>query len=93
LGQIIGISEDLVVPDKSKTIYDGAIACWRGDKMGWFKDQVVRNSVRYGIPIFEPYCNLSQEVRDKIWKGCQGESEEESIIGLDEFFRWVESNR
>ena len=93
LGQIIGISEDLVVPDKSKTIYDGAIACWRGDKMGWFKDQVVKNSVRYGIPIFEPYCNLSQDVRDKIWKGCQGESEEESIIGLDEFFRWVESNR
>lgn len=93
LGQIIGISEDLVVPDKSKTIYDGAIACWRGEKMGWFKDQIVRNSVRYGIPIFEPYCNLSQEVRDKIWKGCPGETEEDSIIGLDEFFRWVESNR
>ena len=50
LGQIIGISEDLVVPDKSKTIYDGAIACWRGDKMSWFKDQIVKNSVRYGIP-------------------------------------------
>ena len=93
LGKIIGISEDLVVPDKSKTIYDGAIACWRGDKMGWFKDLVVRNSARYGIPIFEPYCNLSQEVRDKIWKGCPGETEEDSIIGLNEFFRWVEANR
>ena len=93
LGQIIGISEDLVVPDKSKTIYDGAIACWRGEKMGWFKDLVVRNSARYGIPIFEPYCNLSQEVRDMIWKGCPAETEEESIIGLDEFFRWVEANR
>ena len=93
LGKIIGISEDLVVPDKSKTIYDGAIACWRGDKMSWFKDQIVRNSVKYGIPIFEPYCNLSKEVRDLIWKGCPAETEEESIIGLDEFFRWVESNR
>ena len=93
LGQIIGISEDLVVPDKSKTIYDGAIACWRGDKMGWFKDQLVKNSVRYGIPIFEPYCNLSQEVKDLIWKGCPAEAEEESIIGLNEFFRWVEANR
>ena len=93
LGQIIGISEDLVVPDKSKTIYDGAIACWRGEKMGWFKDLVVRNSARYGIPIFEPYCNLSQEVRDMLWKGCPAETEEESIIGLDEFFRWVEANR
>ena len=93
LGQIIGISEDLVVPDKSKTIYDGAIACWRGDKMGWFKDLIVRNSARYDIPIFEPYCNLSQEVRDKIWKGCPAETEEDSIIGLNEFFKWVESNR
>ena len=93
LGQIIGISEDLVVPDKSKTIYDGAIACWRGDKMGWFKDQLVRNSSRYGIPIFESYCNLSQEVRDLIWKGHQAETEEDSIIGLNEFFRWVEANR
>ena len=93
LGQIIGISEDLVVPDKSKTIYDGAIACWRGDKMGWFKDQLVRNSVKYGIPIFEPYCNLSQEVKDLIWKGHAAETEEESIIGLNEFFKWVEANR
>ena len=93
LGKIVGISEDLVVPDKSKTIYDGAIACWRGEKMGWFKDQVVRNSVRYGIPVFEPYCNLSQEVRDMIWKGCPAENEEDSIVGLNEFFKWVEANR
>ena len=93
LGKIIGISEDLVVPDKSRTIYDGAIACWRGDKMGWFKDLIIRNSVKFGIPIFEPYCNLSQEVRDKIWKGCPAETEEESIIGLNEFFKWVEANR
>ena len=93
LGQIIGISEDLVVPDKSKTIYDGAIACWRGDKMGWFKDQIVRNSTRYGIPIFEPYCNLSADVREKLWNGCPADTEEDSIIGLNEFFKWVESNR
>ena len=93
LGKIIGISEDLVIPDKSKTIYDGAIACWRGDKMSWFKDLIVRNSARYGIPIFEPYCNLSREVKDIIWKGRPAETEEDSIIGLNEFFKWVESNR
>ena len=93
LGKIIGISEELVVPDKSKTIYEGAIACWRGDKMGWFKDQIVRNSARYGIPIFEPYCNLSQEVRDMIWKGVKADTEEDSIVGLNEFFKWVEANR
>ena len=93
LGKIVGISEDLVVPDKSKSIYDGAIACWRGEKMGWFRELIVRNSVKFGIPIFEPYCNLSQEVKDKIWKGCPADTEEDSIIGLNEFFRWVESNR
>ena len=93
LGKIIGISEDLVVPDKSMNIYEGAIACWRGEKMSWFKDQIVKNSMRYDIPIFEPYCNLSQEVKDKIWKGCKGETEVESIIGLNEFFKWVEANR
>ncbi|MBQ8811029.1 MAG: excinuclease ABC subunit UvrA [Bacteroidales bacterium] len=93
LGQIIGISEDLVVPDKSKTIYDGAIACWRGEKMGWFKDHLVKNAAKYSIPIFEPYCNLSQETKELIWKGHTAETEDDSIIGLDEFFRWVESNR
>ena len=93
LGKIIGISEDLVIPDKSKTIYDGAIVCWRGDKMGWFKDQLVKNAARYGIPIFEPYCNLSREVKDLIWKGHTAETEEESIVGINEFFRWVEANR
>ena len=93
LGKIIGISEDLVVPDKSKTIYEGAIACWRGDKMSWFKDQIVRNSTRYGIPIFEPYCNLSQEVRDMIWKGVKADTEEDTIVGLNEFFKWIEANR
>ena len=93
LGQIIGISEDLVVPDKSLTIYDGAITCWRGEKMGWFKEQLIRNAERYGIPIFEPYCNLSPEVKTMIWKGCKGRTEEESIIGIDEFFRWVDSNK
>ncbi len=93
LGKIIGISEDLVVPDKSKSIYDGAIACWRGDKMGWFKDQIVKNASRYGIPIFEPYHNLTEQQRNLIWTGYQAETEDESIIGLNEFFRWVESNK
>ena len=93
LGKIIGISEDLVIPDKTRSIYDGAIACWKGDKMGWFKDHLVRVSGRYGIPIFEPYCNLSKEVKDLIWNGHSVEGDEDSIIGINEFFQWVESNR
>ena len=93
LGKIIGVSEDLVIPDKTKSIYDGAIACWRGDKMGWFKDHLVAVSQRYGIPVFEPYCQLSEEVRRKIWEGVPAEREEDSLIGIDEFFRWIETQR
>ncbi len=93
LGEIIGISEDLVVPDKSRTLYDDAIACWRGEKMGWFKDLLVKNAARYDIPIFEPYHNLTQEQRDRIWNGCPAASEEDSIVGLNEFFKWVEQNK
>ena len=93
LGKIIGISEDLVVPDQSKSIYDGAIACWRGEKMGWFKDQLVRNAEKYGIPIFEPWHNLTDEQKSLIWEGRHAETEEETIVGLNEFFRWVEANK
>ncbi len=93
LGKIIGISEDLVVPDKTKSIYDGAIACWRGDKMGWFKDHLVEVAPRYNIPIFEPYCNLSDEVKDLIWNSKYVEGDDNSIFGINDFFSWVESQR
>ena len=93
LGKIIGISEDLVIPDKTKSIYDGAIAPWRGEKMGWFKDHLIQVASLYDIPIFEPWCKLPQEVKDKIWKGVPAATEEETLFGIDEFFRWVESNR
>ena len=93
LGKIIGVSEDLVVPDKSLSIYDGAIACWRGEKMGWFKDHLVRVAERYGIRIFEPYCNLTVEEKTTLWDGHSVEGDEDSIIGINEFFKWVEANR
>ena len=93
LGKIIGVSEDLVVPDKTKSIYDGAIACWRGDKMGWFKDQLIKVASRFGIPIFEPYCKLSDEQRRIIWKQRSNDDLENSFVGLDEFFEWVDSQK
>lgn len=93
LGKVIGISEDLVIPDKALSIYDGAIACWRGEKMGWFREHLINVAGRYGIPVFEPYCNLSDEVKSMIWEGRKAETEEESLIGLNEFFKWVESNK
>ena len=93
LGKVIGISEDLVIPDKALSIYDGAIACWRGEKMGWFREHLINVAGRYGIPVFEPYCSLSDEVKSMIWEGRKAETEEDSLIGLNEFFKWVESNK
>lgn len=93
LGKVIGISEDLVIPDKALSIYDGAIACWRGEKMGWFREHLINVAGRYGIPVFEPYCNLSDEVKSMIWEGRKAETEEDSLIGLNEFFKWVASNK
>ena len=94
LGKIIGISEDLVVPDKTLSIYEGAIACWRGEKMSWFKDLVVKNAEKYGIPIFEPYCKLTAEQKRVLWETRATSYEDESqICGINEFFEWVQSNR
>ncbi|MBR5906098.1 MAG: excinuclease ABC subunit UvrA [Bacteroidales bacterium] len=94
LGKIIGISEDLVVPDKTKSIYDGAIACWRGDKMGWFKDHLVQLAPQYGIDAFKPYCELSEREKDIIWNTrSKGYEDLSSIVGINEFFEWVETQR
>ena len=93
LGKIIGISEDLVIPDKTKSIYDGAIACWRGEKMGWFKDLLVEKAGRYGIPIFEPYCNLSREAKDLVWNTRYVEGDDATFVGINDFFAWVETQR
>ena len=93
LGKIIGVSEDLVIPDKTRSIYDGAIACWRGEKMGWFRDQIVKNADRYDLPVFKPYCELTQEQKDTLWGARSREGDDTSIVGIDEFFEWVEANR
>ena len=94
LGKTIGISEDLVVPDKTKSIYDGAIACWRGEKMSWFRDHLVELSPLYDIDIFKPYCELSDRERDLIWNGTPDvRAEAERIVGVNEFFAWVETQR
>ena len=93
LGKIIGISEDLVVPDKTKSIYDSAIACWRGDKMGWFKDHLVRLAPKYGIDAFKPWCELTAREKDVIWNAHSVPGDEETLVGINEFFEWVETQR
>ena len=86
-GKIIGIDEDLVIPDKSKTIYDGAIACWRGATMKWWKEQLVDNAYKFNFPIHEPYHNLTPEQKLLLWRG------NEYFHGLDEFFEYIDSER
>ncbi|MCQ2129932.1 MAG: excinuclease ABC subunit UvrA [Bacteroidales bacterium] len=93
LGNVIGVSEDLVIPDKTKSIYDGAIACWRGEKMGWFNDHLIQVADRYNIPIFTPWCELPEEAKRTIWNGHSVDGDDESIVGIKEFFDWVETQR
>ncbi len=86
-GKVMGIDEDLVVPDKSKSIYDNAIACWRGDTMRWFRDQLVANAYKFDFPIHEPYHRLTAEQRRLLWRG------NEYFEGLDSFFQYLDSEK
>ena len=86
-GKIVGIDEDLVVPDKSRSIYDNAIACWRGDTMRAFRDKLVANAYKFDFPIHEPYHKLTDEQRRLLWRG------NEYFEGLDAFFDYLDSER
>ena len=88
-GKIIGVDEALVVPDPSRSIYDDAIACWRGEVMKWFKDNIIQHAEQYGFPIHKPYCQLTPEQKELLWKG----TDDEEVVGIDRFFKWVESQR
>src|SRR5690606_39138732 len=68
-GKIIGIDPDLVVPDKSKSVYDGAIAPWRGEKMGAWLNQLVRNALKFDFPIHRAYSDLTPEQQALLWTG------------------------
>lgn len=86
-GRVVGIDEDLVIPDKSKTIYDDAIVCWRGETMKWWKEQLVMNASKFGFPIHRPFYELSEEERRLLWRGNS------YFHGLDEFFEYLEKER
>ena len=83
-GSIIGIDEDLVVPDKSLSVYNGAIAPWKGEKMGLWKDQLVMTAFNFEFPVHKPYFELTPEQKKLLWTG------NEYFDGLNEFFRLVE---
>ena len=86
-GRVIGIDEHLVIPDRSLSVYDGAVVCWRGEKMGEWKQMVIRGAERAGFPIFTPYYELSDEHRRMLWEGCR------YFEGINAFFRMLQENQ
>lgn len=85
-GSVVGIDEDIVVPNKALSVFEDAVVCWRGDKMSEVKDHFVRLSPRLGFPIHKPYCELTIEQHDLLWHGNGA-----SWDGIDGFFQWVET--
>ncbi|RVT98541.1 excinuclease ABC subunit UvrA [Mucilaginibacter limnophilus] len=83
-GKVIGIDEDLVIPDKSKTVYEGAIAPWRGEKMREWNDRLVKNAIKFDFPIHRQYNQLTEEQQRLLWKGNS------YFQGLDAFFKELE---
>ena len=86
-GSVIGIDENLVIPDRSRSVYDDAVMCWRGQVMGEWKREFIHVATRHNFPIHKPYHELTQEQRDLLWHGT-GDSE---WSGIDGFFEWVKS--
>ncbi len=86
-GKVIGIDEDLVIPDKSKTIYEDAVACWRGETMRKWKEQLVANAYKFDFPIHTPFYELTAEQKRLLWRG------NEYFEGLDAFFAYIDSER
>ena len=86
-GNVIGIDPDLVVPDKSKSIYEGAVVCWHGEKMSAWNNALVYNAAKFGFPIHTPFYALTDEQKQLIWTG------NEYFHGLNDFFRELESQQ
>jgi len=83
-GKTVGIDEDLVVPNKSLSVFSDAIVCWKGEKMSEWKEQLVLHSVKFGFPIHKPYYELSAEQKRLLWTGNS------YFEGLNAFFKQLE---
>jgi excinuclease ABC subunit A len=83
-GNIIGIDEELVIPNTSLSIYENAIFPWRGESMGWYRDQLVNHAYKFDFPIHKPYFELTDEQKDLVWKGNK------FFTGLNDFFQELE---
>ena len=86
-GRVIGIDEHLVVPNRSLSVYDGAVVCWRGEKMGEWRDMVIRGAEKAGFPIFTPYYELTDQQRRMLWEGTP------YFEGINAFFQMLQENQ
>lgn len=84
-GNIVGIDENLVVPNKTQSVYDDAIMCWRGQVMSEWKNAFIGIASKYDFPIHRPYYQLTQQQHDLLWHGCP------EFPGIDGFFEWIKS--
>ncbi len=87
VGVVMGIDADLVVPDKSKSVYEGAIACWQGEQMKSWQDALIYNAAKFDFPIHTPFYALSPEQKMILWTGNQW------FKGLHEFFKEIEEKQ
>ncbi|WPV69122.1 excinuclease ABC subunit UvrA [Chitinophaga sp. LS1] len=85
-GQTLGIDADLVIPDKRLSVFEGAIAPWRGEKMGEYKEALIKASRKFNFPIHKPITDLTEDQYNLLWTG------NEHFYGLNEFFKMVEQN-
>jgi len=85
-GKVMGIDENLVVPDKSLSVYESAIACWRGEKMGEWRKEFIDKAWKYDFPVHRAYQDLSDAEKELLWKGNQ------EIYGINSFFKMLEEN-
>ena len=85
-GKIIGIDEDLVIPNKFLSVYEDAVVCWKGEKMSEWKQWFIEKAGKFNFPIHKPYIELSKEEKDILWHGKTG------LHGIDDFFKFVEEN-
>ena len=86
-GKIIGIDEDLVVPNKSLSIYEDGVVCWRGEVMSEYKKQLIRTADQFNFPIHKPFIELTDEQRELLWTGNS------YFEGLNAFFNMLEANQ
>lgn len=84
-GDVIGIDEDLVIPNTSLSVYDNAVFPWRGESMSWYRDQLVNSAYKFDFPIHKPWFELTDEQKFLVWEG------NEHFVGLNAFFKELES--